>query len=92
MAGLATRHAIEPGRSDPDAKLLAYLRVGALPAPLLEVRAREQARFDRQSLPSSTASPSRHRQLRRCRLARSPELILAAARQLLPPLFLKLGQ
>jgi flavin-dependent dehydrogenase len=36
MAGLAPRDAIEPWRRDPDAELLAYLRAGALTAPLLE--------------------------------------------------------
>ena len=36
MAGLAPRDAIEPWRRDPDAGLLAYLRAGALTAPLLE--------------------------------------------------------
>jgi flavin-dependent dehydrogenase len=36
MAGLAPRDAIEPWRRDPDGELLAYLRAGALTAPLLE--------------------------------------------------------
>jgi len=36
MAGLAPRDAIEPWRRDPDAELVAYLRAGALTAPLLE--------------------------------------------------------
>ena len=36
MAGLAHRDALAPWRRDPDAALLAYLRAGALTAPLLE--------------------------------------------------------
>lgn len=36
MAGLARREALGPWRRDPDAALAAYLRAGALTAPLLE--------------------------------------------------------
>jgi menaquinone-9 beta-reductase len=36
MAGLARREAIAPWKKDPDAALVAYLRAGALTAPLLE--------------------------------------------------------